>query len=494
MKYKKNKKIYITLTILLIFIALVVMRQSGPKEDTEVKKEQQTVSLFTVQTGVNEPLTTVCNVESVESPQIQSEASGQVQQVRVEENEEVGVGQTLFVLENVDESLTVQEAQIEVEKAQAALDELIRENSLGDQGARLEVATEQQKQIIDAARSSLLNNDLQAYPAESQSFGDLQGSAPVVSGSYSCDKEGDYVIEVYSSNSESGFSYRYEGLESGVALARSNFPVQIGSCGLSLTLPDDARSDRDWIISIPNKRSSTYTTTLDAYESALAGRDVALEQAEVSPEQITQARQRLEQSQLRLRSAQNQLAKTYIKAPISGVFIESNLDNGDFVSIGQIVGSIRKADQLQATTFITEDEIRYVGKDTAAQVGGFEGTINNVGSILLSTAQKIKVEILLEEDTPLTEGDSVECSLTRTDQSVRSNETKEVIIPLSAIAIVGVDTFIFMVDENGVLSKKEVQTGALLGDKIVVVEGVSHGDIIIRDVRGVREGQQAVIE
>jgi len=494
---KKNWKIILGVFFLLILINAIAAKFTKEEEINNIKIP--TVSTYTIGGSLDEPLKALCSIESVESPSIQAETSGQIKSVMVQENDVVRAGQTLFVLENIDESIAVEDAKADVARSRASLNDLLK-NTTASGGGKLEVVKNQQDAAVVAARSALFNNDLRAYPEDDNGSGSL-GGAPLVSGSYRCENEGQYDVRVYASSG--GSAYDFDGLESGIATASTEFPVAIGSCGIRLTLAGDASNGRDWVIPIPNTRSATYSSALNAYNSALANKSVALDQAQVTPEQIDQARQQLRQSELRQQSAQNRLAKTYITAPISGVFVEGDFNKGDFVSTAQVMGSVRSADQLQAVTYITEDEVAYVDKDTVATIVNQVGIINNIGSILIGSGKKIKVEILLMENTTLTEGDTVQCTLKRSlptngeiavgDTVATPLENKILTIPLSALSVIGIDTFVFIVNEENILVKLPVQTGALLGKQVTVISGLERSQSIVADARGLQEGQEVII-
>lgn len=57
-----------------------------------------------------------------------------------------------------------------------------------------------------------------------------------MSGAYSCADEGVYTLNLYSAASDSGYAFRYNGLETGTTEAFSDHLGPFGSCGLYLQL------------------------------------------------------------------------------------------------------------------------------------------------------------------------------------------------------------------------------------------------------------------
>jgi hypothetical protein len=100
-------------------------------------------------------------------------------------------------------------------------------------------------------------------------------NVPIISGTYTCGKEGSYLIEPYgSSNGDTGYSFKYSGLESGISEVKYDNPIALGSCGLQIKFTNPSttgtsfNSNIKWTIKIPNTESSTYLANYNAYELA----------------------------------------------------------------------------------------------------------------------------------------------------------------------------------------------------------------------------------
>lgn len=125
------------------------------------------------------------------------------------------------------------------------------------------VATELQK--VQNALVALRSNNLAAYATDPEE----PATAPRITGSYTCAEEGEYRLTVYRSGTDSGYSFTYEGLESGRLVASTDQPVPLGDCGLAVQFTADERYDRsEWVIPVPNTRSSTYLTFQTALDLA----------------------------------------------------------------------------------------------------------------------------------------------------------------------------------------------------------------------------------
>ena len=120
---------------------------------------------------------------------------------------------------------------------------------------------------VRSARAALYSTNLEARSADVEE----NAVAPTVSGSFTCTEAGTYYLEVYSSDTDSGYSFTYSGKESGRATLSTEQPAALGDCGLSLLFDEDSQyRNSEWVIEVPNTRGSSYTQLERAYELAKA--------------------------------------------------------------------------------------------------------------------------------------------------------------------------------------------------------------------------------
>lgn len=201
----------------------------------------------------------------------------------------------------------------------------------------------QQDLVVNNAYQVLLSSGLEGVPSEQTT------NVSIISGSYTCLKEGTYKINPYaSSDSDTGYSFEYSGLESGTASVKYDNPVLLGNCGLKIKWNQTTNFDSniDWTIEIPNTKSSSYITNKNAYELAKANREKVLSDlattigresgdASIAKAEVETARGSYE---VALGSYQNNL----IIAPTDGIVssIDNNLKVGQAVSATKPVISI----------------------------------------------------------------------------------------------------------------------------------------------------------
>lgn len=202
--------------------------------------------------------------------------AGRVESILVKEGDVVKKGQELARLSAPDAVGAIRQAQgaLELARAQYA--------SLNVQYVNAE---KQQNQIVANAYQTLLSSNLEATP-------DRQNpNPPQITGTYTCGKEGSYILAPYPSNEgNSGYSIEYSGLEGGKIPVTYDSPTALGSCGLFVKFPTGNYFDAHtvWTISIPNQKSAQYVTNKNTYSLALTTREKTLSDLAVTLGKDTQ--------------------------------------------------------------------------------------------------------------------------------------------------------------------------------------------------------------
>lgn len=173
---------------------------------------------------------------------------------------------------------------------------------------------------------------------------------PEISGTYTCDREGNYEIDPYRSGVASGFSFTFSGLESGVGDVTYYNPQPLGNCGLLIKFPVGYDTDYlNWVIEIPNSQSTNYIANKNAYDLAIATRDQVLKQLAANLGQNGSSDANIAQAAVDAATGAYQAAvaayhNTLIQSPVDGVvtFVDSNLKPGQSVNAGKAVITITK--------------------------------------------------------------------------------------------------------------------------------------------------------
>ena len=487
--FAKKNWIWILGAVILLFIAVGISSSLFKSEPEIVQDLPPAVEIISLEDVVAGNINLSCQVEPVSEVDILSEYSGAVTKVSVAEGDSVVAGDILFEVENIQQRVAVADARVALESAQLALKDLEDQNNLRSSSSLLSQTQSQQDTLVKNALNQFYNNDLRVYPEENPELSDEGG--PRIEGNYTCNIEGEYIIDVYGSASSSGGSFRYSGLESGTqTVSTTDFGTRLGDCGLELVFPLGFDKNETWILPIPNNRSISYQNAKTQYESTLAGRDIVINQTEISPELISQSRGRVNQARLRYQLALDNLNKTIVTSKISGVISGFDLDVGDYVTAFSSLGSIKTAEQLELVGYVNAEESKYINQDSLVWVGDENASLNSLAQTIDSQTRKVRFSITPPASLVLTEGLSLPCVIERSFESV-GRDDGGVVVPLSSVSIIGIEAYVFSLTEEGIAQAHPVIPGAILGNEVVV-----YGDVagsIIKDARGVRDGQSLSI-
>jgi multidrug efflux pump subunit AcrA (membrane-fusion protein) len=259
--------------------------------------------------------------------------SGRVESVFVKEGDRVKAGATLARLSAPDALGLVNQARgaLDLARAQYA--------SLNVEYANTK---KQQDLLVANAYKTLLSGGLEGVPNKQ----DL--NVPVISGNYTCGKEGSYILKAYrSSDKDSGFSANFSGLESGTIPVKYDSPIPLGNCGLEIkfTHAEAFSTNTVWTIAIPNTKGSVYVANKNAYDLAVANRTKTLDDLLVrigSTSGSSVARAQVEAAEGAYQAALGAYQNNVILAPTSGTvtFIDANLKVGQSVTAGKPVINI----------------------------------------------------------------------------------------------------------------------------------------------------------
>ncbi len=316
---------------------------------TSVFSEKQVEYITTTVTrgDITEVVAVSGVVEAQNTAQLAFPVTGIVTEVFVDEGDVVAAGDVLATLASARLVAERNDAVAALRRAQADKAELVAgprgeartvtDTTVANTQSTLSQVTAEQNERVINARQTLLSSDLGALTDDIRE----DAAPPTVSGTYTCDTEGTYIVDVYRSNANTGFSYRVSGLESGTYNAFTETAGAFGTCGLFLQFTAGEKYNlSSWTIAVPNTRSSQYITNKNAYElavtqrknaieaalnaSALASNEATLANAAPRTEEITRADAAITQAQARIAVIDAELADRSIVAPFAGTI--TNID------------------------------------------------------------------------------------------------------------------------------------------------------------------------
>jgi len=192
-----------------------------------------------------------------------------------------------------------------------------------------------------------------------------------------------------------------------------------------------------------------------------------------------------------LQAAQANFNRTIVRAPIAGTVTALPVRVGDNVAPQALVVELINDSAIEIVTFINaSDQAQFIVGDAVEFRPTGTGTITAVAERIGERTGKIEMRIASNEGM-LTPGDTVRIipkSTALASTTTATTTAPDITLPLSAIRFVG-DTANIMVVVDGKIVLQPVTVGAIRGNRIVILDGVTPETVLITDTRGKQVGQ-----
>lgn len=508
----------IVLLLLAIVIAFFVLRGGTPEARFETETAERK--------DLREIISELGSVEAKKEASLSFGTVGVIQDILVSEGERVERGQVLarlsvdslaYQVESARARLLIEELRLK--ELQTGLTDTEREvarQTLENAKLSFEIAEESQKlslreaeaQVV-SARRALYSTGLTARLEQGGREGSVRTyTPPVISGTYEGSNEGSYEITIYPSNTDTGYSFRYTGIEDGVGSISTVEPEPLGKLGLYIIFPENFARNKDikWIVDIPNKQSPNYVSLKSSFDSA----ELAYKNAKrLSEKRLTEAEANLNlarsQNTLQLKGAREEtvaaqsaavsaarsalaqaessLEEGVIKAPFSGTVATISLKIGSRVSPGQGIFDLVDEKENHIVVYVPESDIARLDTGDTAKIRfdafrgeEFSGKVSFVSPVAtnIQGVTRFKVIIEIEERAgDLKTGISA-------DVDINAEERLNV-VAVPSRAVVREDGKTFVRTKKGqVWEKVEVTTGLRSTDGYTeILSGLNEGDEVI---------------
>lgn len=372
-KFLHNRSFFIGSALLVILIVVLMLLGVGQAKPPELVTA-------TVEKGQVRQLVSVSGIaEAKQTAELSFPVVGVVESVTAKVGDVVEVGDILAQLDTRALQTDRQDAAASLARAGADKSELVA----GPQQEARVVTSETLRLKREALATTKINEETKVTNAKRAllsagltAYSDDPGEdalAPQISGTYTCDDEGTYTLQVYASGGTSGYSYRLSGIETGTHPASTEQAIPLGACGLRIKFDDaSVYSSTTWYVEIPNTKSSEYTANLNAYDFAatqaksairLAEQEVAVAEATAlntnapaRSEAVTRANADISQAQAKLARIDAEIADRVLRAPFSGTITEINIATGETVTTAPIMTLLANK-EFEVTARVPEIDI-----------------------------------------------------------------------------------------------------------------------------------------
>lgn len=194
----------------------------------------------------------------------------------------------------------------------------------------------------------------------------------------------------------------------------------------------------------------------------------------------------------RLSQIEDQLDRTRIAAPFSGMVVERLAQAGERIAVGMAVVRLVNPDNLEVVARAPLNYYRFVraGDELAVNVGLDAPLIAPVRTVVSIGGESQHVfELRLDVSENLPVGQTVRVT-------VPTANVREVLaVPRDALVLRGDGIAVFIVDEDNTARRIRVTTGIGEGEWIEVQGPIQEGDrVVIRGNERLRAGQQVVVQ
>lgn len=193
-----------------------------------------------------------------------------------------------------------------------------------------------------------------------------------------------------------------------------------------------------------------------------------------------------------LRAAQANLERTIVRAPIAGQVNYLPIRVGDYVTSLSHVATVAQNGSLEIVAYVSEADRDLLSVGSAVTVeGGYDGVITSIAPALDPSTKQIEVRVAVNEANDLVNGQSVRVTLPNTApaQAVEA-PTGPLMLPLATVKLQGGARIVFTVTEENRLSALQVEVGEVRGDRIEVRTPLAQDLLIVKDARGLSDGQR----
>lgn len=195
-------------------------------------------------------------------------------------------------------------------------------------------------------------------------------------------------------------------------------------------------------------------------------------------------------------AAQSRLEKTIIRSPITGTLNSLSINTGDYIGAFTQVAVVSNNGALEVVSYVTEEDAKRITVGSVVKINSTAtGAVTRIASAIDPISKKIEVRIGLKDaNVKFVNGQSVTILITKNKkESIKNTMTGKIIIPLSSLKLTPRGAFVFTVDASSTLVALPVEEGAILGEQIQIIGGLTGQEDIVVDARGLKEGMHVSV-
>jgi len=520
---EKFKKIRFIMLIVLLSVTVSACNKDTDTEEEVVIKKQVKVQDIVRQSEVAASLTVSGTVTPKQYSVIRSLTPGTLQFL-MPVGSTVSLGQALFSIQDQNIESGYFNAVQNLEQTQISTSQNVQQAELGLSGSKasLDLTQTQYDSTVAQTKQALIVVEDAGVVAYNSAYNVLNQALNFLSSGNLEDKEYKYknIITTYSqfrtdtSNSFPTLFNKYDKLNKNTdkeMLSKDLADMQIvlnsakGLIDNTAILLQNAIADSnfsDSTIASDTLLNTNYQTQVNQYLNSIISSINNINNTEISNNlAITQAQAQLDLANIEYNNAKisldnanqgailqvnlsksqfDSLAYNYsnlsLSAPFSGTVISHYAKEGEQVSVGQ---QLMELGDLSIVEILVDVDVDFAKAiilgDKVLIDKNFQGYVAEIEPIGDLTSGKVSVTIQSEE----AEGSLTPGSIAEVEFKLLYKDVNAVVIPIKAATIEASGNYVFLVDENNKVSRKNVSLGKIFGDKVSVLSGLEEGDRLI---------------
>ena len=207
---------------------------------------------------------------------------------------------------------------------------------------------------------------------------------------------------------------------------------------------------------------------------------------------------RLDALRAQYRQAANQAAYTVLSADTAGVITALEAEAGQVVTAGQTVARLARQGDKEIAIAVPESQREFIerAKDFSVTLSALPGRSWKGRMRELSPAADPVTRTYAARVIVLDAADDIEWGMSaRVAATANGGETK-IEVPVAALYAKGDQPQVFVVNGEGTVNPRAVQTAGITGERVVIASGLKPGDVVVAaGAQVLRPGQRVrVIE
>jgi HlyD family secretion protein len=482
LNFIRNHKIWSVL-ILIVLVGIIWYSVAGGKK-------APTTDSVSVEVGlIREIVSVTGNVKPLSNVDLAFERGGRVASLNVKIGDRVSVGQILAVVSNADLVANLDQARANLKKAQVNIgsdadtallnfeqSKITLSNSIRDSYTKADDALRNKIYSLfsDPARyrarlsfitSSFLQEDIEEGKDDMADALD-RWDRSLLKFSETSD------LTVYYNEAKTNLNVLKDLLDKSAEAVNG---LDASDDTLSQTQIDAWKSNISLARTSINSTIVSLTTAFDTYKSA----DLKLK---LSKNNTLAEEAGVEQAQAQIASAEAELAKTFIRSPISGVVTDIPLELGEIVPANQKAISVISYGDYEVESFVPEADISKIklGNSASTTLDAYGADVNFAMSVSQIDPAATVIDGVPTYKVTLkftAQDERVRSGMTANLDIVTSEKTNVLIVPARAVYTKDGARYVKVISSDGLVIEQKVEVGLRGFDgRVEILSGLSEGD------------------